>query len=229
MTVKAAVPVLVVLAAAAPAAAHPEFSHLGTNRYVTAAVFDGRVDVTDSWLMGALPSIETRRALDANHDGELQANELRAGEQRLRAEGALVAVELDGRASTAPIEVSIDVGGDARIGPTPLVIERRARLEGAGTRSMRLRLIVMREPDRLIETELGVVLGPGLALNGPDRVRFDGPRRSVLEDRSATFDITSTTRTKPALPFFVVSLVAVLVAFGLLRRRAQRRGIDARM
>jgi hypothetical protein len=232
MTVKAAVPVLLVLAAAGPAAAHPEFSSMGTNRYVTAAVFDGRVDLTDSWLFGALTAVETRRALDTNGDGEIDARELAAGEERRRAEGPLVTVELDGQPATAPLSVSIDLAGDQRVGPAPVVIEHRARLDRGTT--TRLRLVVTREPPKILETELGVVLGPDLALsNGPDRVRFQGPRHSTLEDRSATFVIKATShpRSSPVLVLSLV-LVAVLVWLAVLAlrlRRRHRRGIDARM
>jgi len=89
---------------------------------------------------------------------------------------------------------------------------------------------VTREPPKILETELGVVLGPDLALaNGPDRVRFQGPRHSTLEDRSATFVIKGTPRpTRSPVLVIVIVLVAVLATAALLRRR-HRRGIEARM
>jgi hypothetical protein len=213
---------LALLTSAGRAGAHPEFSTMGTNRYVTAAVFDGRVDVTDAWLEGALSAVETRRQLDTNRDGRIDDAERQAGEESLRAQGPCVGVELDGRPATAPLTVSIDLGVDPKVGPTPLVVERRTRLDrGAPPRETRLRLVVLRDAPRPYETELSVVLGPALALaSGPDRVRFDGPRHSSLEDRSATFVVKSTPRPPVfLLPVLVLVLVAVLVCVLVLRRR----------
>jgi hypothetical protein len=227
----AATVVFLVAAAASPALAHPEFSTLGTNRYVTAAVFDGRVDVTDAWLHGALTATELRRQLDLDHDGSIADDERAAAEGRLRAEGAFVTVELDGREATAPLAVTIDLGGDPRVGPGPLVVERRHRFAAA---PKQVRLTVTREPPRVLETELSIVLGPGLALaQGPDRVRFDGPRRSSLETRAATFTIAPlSTAHAPRLTIAAaLVLVAATVAWLARRKRppAQRRGIDADM
>jgi hypothetical protein len=182
---------LTLIAGAGRAEAHPEFSALGANRYITAAIFDGRVEITDALLEGALVSGEERRRLDADGDGRISDAELRAGEARLRAEGAALTVEVDGRALAAPLVVAIDLGDEPRATAAPLVVERRLSLPAAwqaGAR--RLRLSIAREPPRLLDTEVGVVLGPGLALaGGEDRVTFRGPRASALEERAATFEI----------------------------------------
>ena len=171
--------------------AHPEFSALGTNRYVTAAIFDDRVDVTDDLLEGILVSGEERRRLDADGDGRISDAERRAGEQRLRIEAPAVAVTIDGRAQAAPVDVSIDLGDEPRATAAPLVVERRSSFPGAwSARARWLRIALAREPPRLLGTEVGVVLGPGLSLaNGVDRVTFSGPRASALEERAATFEI----------------------------------------
>jgi hypothetical protein len=232
MTVKLRVAALAfaaaTLAAGARAAAHPEFSALGTNRYVTAAVFDGRIDVTDALLEGTLASGEERRRLDADGDGRISDAELRAGEERLRAEGPALTVEIDGRPLAAPLAVAIDIGGDPRASAEPVVVERRLTFPGAwpaGAR--RLRLVVAREPARVLETELGLVLGPGLALaGGTERVTFRGPHASALEERAATFDIVSTAPPKPRAPrAALVSLVLlVVVATGAVLALRRARG-----
>lgn len=222
MTVKkvALIATTVTLAVGGRAAAHPEFSSVGTNRYVAAAVFDGRVDVTDAWLQGALTAAELRRELDANHDGQVDAAERAAAEQRLRAEGPFMSVALDGRDATAPLAVTIDLGDDPRVGPSPVVVERRTRLAGSPSQ---LTLTITREPPRVLETELSIVLGPNLALaEGSDRVRFGGPRRSSLETRSATFTITPLSSSHT--PKLTIAAGLVLLGSALLwlgRRRRQ--------
>jgi hypothetical protein len=225
---------LLVLSLSGRAQAHPEFSAVGTNRFVTAAVLDGRVDVTDALLLGALTSVEQRRALDSDGDGSVSEAERLAGEKRMEAAGPELGVEVDSQAVAAPVTAVIDLGGDPRVAAPALVIERRQSFTSTWPDGQhRLRLAVAREPTRLLDTELGIVLGSGLSLQQPDdRVTFKGPRHSSLEDRSATFVFTKAPAPpkRPALPVPVLVLVAVAVAVVVLvRRRRQRRGIDARM
>jgi hypothetical protein len=180
------------------------------------------VDVTDAWLHGALTAAELRRSLDADHDGTISPDERAAAQERLRAEGPFVSVALDGRDATAPLAVTIDLGDDQRVGPAPLVVERRVRLTGSPSQ---VRLAVTREPPRVLETELSILLGDGLALaQGPDRVRFDGPRRSSLEERAATFTITALpSARRPLVTIVAVALVGaalVAAAWRRLRRKS---------
>jgi hypothetical protein len=219
--------------AAGRARAHPEFSALGTNRTITAAVFDGRVDVTDALLEGELASGEERKRLDADGDGRISDAELRAGEERLRDEGPALTVEIDGHAFSAPLTLAIDLGNEPRASTAPVVVERRLSFPGAwAAGARRLRIVIAREPPRLLETELGVVLGPGLALaGGVDRVTFHGPRASALEERAATFEIVIVGPPPAAraatLPV-ALRVLALLAGVGLLllagaaRRRARR-------
>jgi hypothetical protein len=210
--------------------AHPEFSALGTNRYVTAAVFDGRVDVVDALLEGTLVSGGERRRLDADGDGRISDGELRAGEARLRAEGAAVTVEVDGRALAAPLDVAIDLGDEPRANAAPVVIERRLSFPGAfGAGARWLRLVVIREPPRVLDTELGLVLGPGFALaGGEDRVTFRGARASALEERAATFEIAgpppppARSRASRRLPAGLGVVAVILAGLAAARRRARR-------
>jgi hypothetical protein len=218
-----AVGALVAAAAGArSAAAHPEISALGTNRYVTAAVFDGRVDVTDALLEGALASGEERARLDADGDGRLSEAEARAAEARWRAEGPAVVVEVDGRRLDAPVEVAIELGDDPRVGAEATVIDRRQTFSGAWPEgARRLTIRIAREPARLLDTEIGVVLGPGLTLaSATDRATFQGPRASALEDRAATFEIAGPPRRKlaPRIAFVGAALLAIVIAAMTLRR-----------
>jgi hypothetical protein len=219
------------LAPAGRAAAHPEFSALGTNRYVTAAVFEGRVDVTDALLEGTLASGEERKRLDADGDGRITEAELRAAEDRLRAEGPALTVDVDGRTLSAPWAVSIDVGDDGGATTSPVVVERRASFPQAWPAGARhLRLVVAREPPRVIDTEIGVVLGPGLALVADaDLFTFRGARASALEERAATFEIVSTAppKRRPVLPAAAAGLGALVLAAVVLRLRKARGQIGA--
>jgi hypothetical protein len=228
MTVKAASFLAAILLVAGPAQAHPEFSAAGTNRYVTATVFHGRVDVTDARLEGALTSAEERRRLDTDGDGNVSEAERLAGEALLRAAGPDVGVELDGQPIAASLEVAIDLGGDAKVAAPALVVERRQSFPAAWPPGEhRLRIALAREPKRLLDTELGAVLLPGLTLTSPtDRVNFKGPRRSALEDRSATFTIKKSSpppNAPVAVPVAVLVAVAVLVLVAVLAFVRRRR------
>jgi hypothetical protein len=226
--------VLGLVAAVSPARAHPEFSALGTNRTVTAAVFDGRVEVSDVWLEGLLVSADDRRRFDADGDGRLTEAELTTAAQRLAAEGAAVAVTLDGRALTdgaAPVGVSIDLGGEPLVADAPVAVERRLSFPGVvGPGAHTLRIAIAREAPHPLDTEIDVLLGPALTLAGPDRVTFRGPRGSALEERVGTFAFTA-----PAPPasrvvrrVLAITAAAALGALGLAvalrRRRRSARG-----
>jgi hypothetical protein len=239
MTVKAALRALPALVAlGGPVNAHPEFSTVGTNRYVTAAVWSGHIDVSDALLEGTLTGAEERRRLDGDGDGRISDVEVAEGERRQRAAWPSLTIELDGKALSAPATVSIDLGGDARVGTAPVMIERRMRFEMSGVPApgaRRLRLALVSDPPRLLETEIGVVLGPGLALrDGTDRLRLSGPRASVLQDRSATFVIVATTPAsasrgptlaKVAALAGVGALVFLAATFSMRRRsRPSARG-----
>ena len=216
------------------ASAHPELSALGTNRYVTAAVFDGRVDVSDVLLEGTLVSGEERHRLDADGNGTIDAAEVRAGEARLRAEGPAFTLELDGRTLTTGgsgvdnFVVGVELGGEPRAESAPVVVERRLSFTGAWTAgSHSLRVAVSREPPRLLETEIGVVLGPGLAIRGGlDRVTFRGARASVLEERAGVFAFEAAMpprrRGASAAVIVVVVIMLAAAALGVAWRRTRR-------
>jgi hypothetical protein len=216
-----------VLVLEAPADAHPEISALGTNHYVTAAVFENRVGVTDAWIEGTLASGEERKRLDADGDGRISDAEVRAAEARLGAEGPALTVEVDGRTLRSPFTVAIDVGDDRAATTSPVVIERVASFNGAWPEGAhRLRLVVAREPPRVLDTEIGVVLGPGLRLAaGSELVTFRGPRASALEERAATFELVANELPRPRpriLPRVAAALSTLIVLALVFLRRARR-------
>ena len=99
------------------------------------------------------------------------------------------------------------------------------RVEGTGATARRVRVAIAREPPRLIDTELDVVLGPGLTFAaGAERVSFQGPRTSTLEERATIFELEGPPPPPRArLPFVVGGVVLALLLTGLaLRRRAAR-------
>jgi hypothetical protein len=242
MTVKARGLAIALIVAGATAAApgraraHPEVSALGTNRYVTVAVLGDRIDVTDALFEGLLTGGDERRAFDADGDGRLSPAEVLAAQARLRADGPAVSASLDDRDLSAPFagspfEASIDLGDEPRADGAPVVVERRQSFAVTlAPGPHRLRLVVEREPPRLLETEVGVVMGPGLSLGeGSDPVRFSGPRASALERRAATFGfVVAPPRRHPrgarglALGLAVAALVVVVGA--AMRRRGRRSG-----
>jgi hypothetical protein len=226
------------LVAGPSARAHPEVSALGTNRYVTAAVFDGRVEVSDVWLEGLLVSADERRRFDADGDGHLTEAELTTAAQRLAAEGAAVTVTLDGRALTdgaAPVGVSIDLGGELLVADAPVAVERRLSFPGVvGPGAHALRIAIAREAPHPLDTEIDVVLGPALTLAGPDRVTFRGPRGSALEERVGAFAFAAPAPPAPRMRRVLtltgaaaLTAAAALAALGLavaLRRRRSAGG-----
>jgi hypothetical protein len=216
----------VLIGGGGPAGAHPELSALGTNRTIAAAVFDGRVDVTDVLIEGALVSGDERKGLDADGDGLISEAEARAGEERQRALGPALTVEVDGRALSAPLAVTIDLGNEPRASAAPLVVERRLSFPGAWLAgSRRLRVALTREPPRPLDTEIGVVLGPGLTLaSGAERATFRGPRASTFEERAATFEILGPPPAPAKLPTALrVPVLLVGIALLWVARLARRR------
>jgi len=212
------------LALAGRAGAHPEISALGTNRYVTAAILDGRVDVADVLLEGTLASGDERKRLDADGDGRISEAERAAGERRLAAEGPALTVEVDGRAVTAPFSVSINLGAEPAAGAAPVVIERRATFERAWPAGARtLRLLLTRDPPRPLDAEVYLALAPGYTLaRGAELVTFRGPRTSALEERAATFEIVGPPA-KGGKAVVLLGILALLLAGVVARARLRKR------
>ena len=213
-------------AAGRPAAAHPEAAPAGVSRYVTATVVGGRIEIADTWLLGTLPALEERRRLDSDGDGVISGAEEARGRAAAAAEPPTLAVTLDGQEQRAPAAVVIDLGGEKGARDAPLVIERRTTLLVGARPPRQLRLAVLREPARLMETEVAVELEPGLALAGaPDRVRWQGPRASAMEERSVTFVIAGPSGRSAwsIVGVFAVAAAGFTVLVARARARVRRR------
>jgi hypothetical protein len=216
------------------AAAHPEISPQLVNRYLSLIVVGDRLEFFISLLHGALPAAPARKQMDSDGDGRIGEAELAAA--RLdwkRRAGQLATLTVDG-AAVALGEATADVqlGADPAVGPLPVVVEiYGSRPLAPGTR--RLRFEPVWDPPSLGETETSLDLSPDWNLvgsrlgQGPEealsRYKLQGGRRSVTEDRSATFVIRSTSA-PPRRPvaLLVVVTAAALAAGGLAMRLARR-------
>jgi hypothetical protein len=210
--------------------AHPEPGPDGTNRYVTATVTGGRIEIADVWLQGALAAVETRRQLDGDGDGRVSPDERAQGERENAAADDLLTVTLDGSARSPAATVSIDLGGDDSVGGAPVSVERRLTLDLGGDAAHELRLALGRDPPHVVASELAIDLEPGLALLSPpagapappeNRAVFLGPRRSSLENRAAAFAFAAVVapprpanggRTRAPLAAALAALAGVLLA-----------------
>lgn len=229
------------LCLASPARAHPEMSPQLVNRYASAAILDGTLELSLVLLAGPLPARELRQKWDSDGNGAIAPAELDAArDQWARDARDWLAATLDGERLVLRPEVTIDVGANPAVDAAPVVLELRATLPVARARH-ELRLAAMREPDRLGETELSVVPGPDWRVAGS--VQGQGPLTgrdarylwsgSRPGGAIATFAIepvaaASRPETKRAPVTTLLAVVAGLGALGgalvALRRRRQRSG-----
>jgi hypothetical protein len=194
------------------AGAHPEISPQLVNRYLALVVIDSRVEVFASYLFGPLPGAERRRSMDGDQDGLISEIEMTEEARRWAARaGELYTLAIDGQDTVARATATVELGTDRSTGAAAVVIELRAQVALVpGPHALRIE--PGRDPDRLGETELGIDPGPGWVLAASHlgraappaeghvalaRFKFDGPRVSLLEDRSATF-LVRTTPVEPA-------------------------------
>ncbi len=230
------------------AGAHPEISPQLVNRYFALVVVDSRVEVFSSYLFGPLPGADRRRSIDADQDGLISEIEMTEEARRWAARASeLYTLAIDGQDTAAPATATVELGSDRSTGAAAVVIELRAQVpvvRGPHT----LRIEPGHDPGRLGETELGIDPGPGWILVASHlgraappaegqvsktRFKFDGPRVSLLEDRSATFLVRPAPReptpSHRGVPGWLLggALGAALVgslAVVLRRRRLPRAG-----
>lgn len=226
------------------AAAHASYSPMRTNRYVKISlVGGGAIRVAWSVMYGDGPAAAVRRAADVDRSGVLDDREI---ERLSRDVAAAVAeglqIEVDGEPRRPSWEAPIasigsagsNGGGDARVGPLAFSIDLAGRLDVSGPGPHVVKLDDTTSLDQLGETELRVEEGPGTQVLQGWRARddggrvlrfvFDGPKYSLLEDRSIGFRFVEKRppRRARALPIALAgALVAVIVAAVLLRRRAR--------
>lgn len=224
-----------------PARAHPEISPLLANRYLSFTVTGGRLAVSYAILLGNLPGGEARRRIDSDGDGRLSPLEIESEKRRLLAQAAtLFTVSIDGRPIALPLRATVQLGGDESAGAAPMVEELGA-LVPLAPGPHRARVEALAEPRRLGETEIAIDLGPGSTLTEAfagsgsglrgSRFKWQGPRVSTIEDRSATFAWTmgAAAPGEPRRPRWVVPLIVAVMALDapivllVLRRRRSRK------
>jgi hypothetical protein len=228
---------LLALVAAPRAQAHPEVAPTLVNRYLSVIVLGDRLEYFVTLLYGPLPAADERKKMDTDHDGKISAAELDQATAAWKSRASeLARGSVDGEPlPLATATASVQLGADEGVGAAPIVVEiYGSRPLAAGTRQVRLE--PGWEPPRLGETELSLDLAPDWELvasrqgEGPPgterRFLFDGKRRSVVSDRSATFTIRTAgpPRRRSTTPFIAAG-VAALAGLALLLelRRRQRR------
>jgi hypothetical protein len=235
--------VLVVLSWRAPTAqAHPESLPTLVNHYISLIVVDDHAELVVTLLHGDLPGAERRRAMDTDHDGAIDEDELeRERREWTRQADELVRASLDGRALPIVPSVAIDLAGDPRVAARPLVVEIAAHVPlGPGRHTFTIEPGPDRPHDG--ETEVSVDLGAqgelvssrhgqGQPTQPPQsRFLFSGPRAAATEDRAVTFVVDANprggVRTEQSVGAVAAAAVVVILALAsgaiVLHRRRRR-------
>jgi hypothetical protein len=193
--------VLAASLAARPAHAHPESMPQLVNRYVALIALGDRLEYFVTLALRTVPAAELRKAMDGDGDRKLSAGELAAAKSGWRKRD-VATISIDGeQVRLDGAQIDVNLGGDEAVGGGPVVVEiYGSRALAPGTH--RIRLEPGWDPPRLGETELSIdpVNGwdlvaseqAGRAAGDVTRFKLQGPRKSVVEDRSATFVINST-------------------------------------
>jgi hypothetical protein len=230
---------LALACAASPAAAHPEFNPTRTTRYLKASLLGGgAVRIAYTVMIGELPALAVRRAMDDNHDGRLDPGEQKRWAEALaaRVDQALT-VELDGARVHPRWEVPVAGGLEAgKVEPVPFSVDLVARLD-AGRGVHTVKLDDATELDQLGESELRIEEGPGARLlaawqgreDSGKQTRFvwNGPRFSVVEDRSVGFRFDDGAAPphprRRAYPIALIGAPLGLLIAAVMMARARRR------
>lgn len=201
------------------ARAHLTQSAQTTTRFVEVCAHAGRLELVYGIAVGERPANDARRRMDLDHDGLVSADEQAEWRERL---GARLGEELVARLDGVPVALRFQgkmLMSDNRLGDIAFFVEYTASVPlAAGEHGLEL-------DDRLElassgEHELGFKDGPGgrflsSARGGaapvPERqARFDGPRKSDMEERRVTFRFVV-----DAAPPRLAGAVAAPVAGGL--------------
>jgi hypothetical protein len=228
-----------------PAAAHPEQSPTLVNRYLTVAPAGTRLGLHVELLFGTVPAAETRRAMDADHDGKISGPELAAVTRAWTERAAeIVQLAIDGRPTPVDLAARIDLDGDNTTSAKPLLIEYAGQLPlDPGEH----RIDVNAGPDlpRMGETELVLdatnpwILRTTLDDHGRSRgpvklINHPGPRALPGDGRGASFVIVSSGPASgdgdgvPILPIaMVIFSIGLGVVLVVLVRKMGRPGRQA--
>jgi hypothetical protein len=205
--------------------AHPETFPAHVNRYLTAIATGDRLELFVTLLFGEVPGREERARLDGDRDGKLSPAELAAGRAEWKRRAAsLASFSLDGR--PLPLDeatADLQLGKDDTVAAAPLVLEVfHSRPLGPGPHT--IVIAAGADPPRPGETELVLDSTPDWEIASSrrardaegtqNRFRLEGPRASVMEDRSATFHIRPSST--PARGGRSRTLIAALAAIAVV-------------
>jgi hypothetical protein len=229
------------LGLAATAAGHPQFSPTGQNRYLKVTlVGKGEIRLAYTLMVGEVPALRARKGADANGNSQVEPGEQETVANALReAVSRGLSVEVDGtRRSIRWEPPTPGFSANTQVGPIPFSIDLVGRVATGGGEH-RIRLDDATPIEDLGETEIRLEEGPGTELaaawhgredNGRQvRFLFQGPKFSLLEDRSVGFrfiDRTVKRRHRPMPIALVGTAVAAISAITLIvwfRRREMRR------
>lgn len=230
----------------ATVAAHPQFSPTGQNRYLKVTlVGKGEIRLAYTLMVGEVPALRARKGADANGNGQVDPSEQQAAANVLReAVSRGLSVDVDG--TRRPIRWEPPTPGfstDTQVGPIPFSIDLVGRV-ATGSGEHRIRLDDATPIDDLGETEIRLEEGPGVDLiaawQGREdtgrqvRFLFQGPKFSLLEDRSVGFrfiDHTVKHRQRPwpvALMGTAATAISAISLVVWFRRREMRRRMAVR-
>jgi len=179
---------------------HPQYSSTLSNRYLKLSlVGGGALRIAYTTMIGEAPAAAARRQADANGDGIVDEGEQHRFADRLAAaiaEG--LEIDVDGKRATPAWEPAVPgFGSDRRVGAIPFSIDLVGRVAVPGRGPHVVRVDDATVIDALGESEVRIEEGPGTRVlaawqgreDGQRVMRFvwNGPKFSVLEDRSVGF------------------------------------------
>lgn len=229
------------LIAPALAPAHPEIAPAQVNRYVTLVAVDDRLQAYLVLLYGAIPAAALRRELDTNGDGALDPAERSAAAPRFAARATdWLGLSIDDGPARLTFECGIELGGDARVSASPVVVELYGAVPLAGP-GHRLRVEPRQDPPAAGETEIAIETLPPwrLAASAAGAAPLDAAAPLPLfkwtadaprDARGATFVVAGgagLVRRPPAWLYAVGPGVAALTLAAFLIARGRRARLSA--
>lgn len=227
------------------ASAHASYSPTLSNRYVKLSLGGkGAIRIAYGIMVGEAPATAARTRADRNASGTLDDKEVLA-----YATGAAEAVQrglsidVDGERRTPIWDAPVPSFGDLRVGPIPFSIDLAGTVRVSGAGPHVVKLDDETALDELGETEVRIEEGPASRVlaawrgreDGGRQLRFlwNGPKFSVLEDRSIGFRFVDDElagssrrwwrRPAPLALALAGALGGAIVAAAMLVRSARRR------
>jgi len=235
MRTRAASALVVLATLSATAGAHPQFAPSGSNRYLKVTLLGGgALRVAYAVMVGEVPAHAARKIADENSDGIVGAKEQAQMADKMReAVDRGLTIEVDGRRRDVAWEKPVPgFSKDTRVGPIPFSVDVVGRID-VGTGEHKVRIDDETTVQDLLETEIFIEEGPGTKLLGgwqgredagrQNRFLFQGPKPSLLTDRSIGFRYVDNTARRRALPIALLGVFAGVLVAGVLVIRARSR------